>query len=225
MVRAVLFDLDGTLVDSAPLWRSALTSLVLEREGRLVGDVLEGLVGLTAADALVTVGRRLRWSAEEAAPNARWVEQQVCAGYRNGVVWREGAIGLVRAVRAAGAVTGLVTSSSRQVVEAVLADGRCPVFDAVVSGDDVVAAKPAPDPYLAAVTLLELGPQLSVAVEDSAVGVSSALAAGCAVVAVGRYVACPDMSQCLHVDSLTDVKPEDVVQLQTKHAMASRWQE
>lgn len=220
VIAAGLFDLDGTLVDSAPLWRDALTSLVANRHGRPASGAVEDMVGLTATDAVATVGRRLGWRAAELAWKVRWVENRVRAGYRRGVAWRDGALELVAAVRAEGAKVGLVTSSSRRVVRAVRADGRWPRFDVVVDGDTVPAAKPAPDPYLEAARRLRIRPQACVAVEDSVVGVASALNAGCAVIAVGQPARGPDLSRVLRVGALTDVTMEDVALL-AKRAMAS----
>jgi HAD superfamily hydrolase (TIGR01509 family) len=208
VTEAVLFDLDGTLVDSAPLWREALTALVMARHGRPAPDAIAGLSGLTATEAVATVGRRLGWPATSVAVDVRWVEERVYAGYRSGVPWRDGVLGLVAAARAEGAAVGLVTSSTRRVVRAVLDDDRCPAFDVVVTGDEVRAAKPAPDPYQRAADRLGRAPQVCVAVEDSAVGVASALAAGC---------------RCLHVGALTDVNVEAGTSLFTKRAMAGRY--
>jgi HAD superfamily hydrolase (TIGR01509 family) len=225
VIKAVLFDLDGTLVDSAPLWRDALTALVVKQRWRPATAAVEDLAGMTAKDAVATVavasvGRRLGWRAAELAWSVRWVERQVCARHRGGVAWRDGALELVEAVRAEGARVGLVTSSRRRVVRAVRADRRCPRFDVVVSGDGVRAAKPAPDPYRKAAARLGLDPRVCVAVEDSAVGITSALAAGCAVIAVGAHATGPDQSRILRAGALTDVTVEDVALL-AKRAMAS----
>lgn len=210
-MRAALFDLDGTLVDSAALWRRALASLVMGRQGRPEADAVEGLCGLTAVDAVATIGRRLRWPVGAVARDAHWVERQVCAGYSERVTWQAGALALVQSIRAAGVMIGLVTSSSRTVVEAVLADRQCPGFDIVVSGDDVRAVKPAPDPYILAAKLLAVSTFQCVAFEDSAIGIASAVAAGCAVVAVGKEASCPGTGQCLRVDSLTDIVPAEIL--------------
>jgi beta-phosphoglucomutase-like phosphatase (HAD superfamily) len=102
----------------------------------------------------------------------------------------------------------------------VLDDDRCPAFDVVVTGDEVRAAKPAPDPYQRAADRLGRAPQVCVAVEDSAVGITSALAAGCAVIAVGAHATGPDQSRILRAGALTDVTVEDVALL-AKRAMAS----
>lgn len=222
VIAAVLFDLDGTLVDSDPVWRGALLSLIVERHGLPAAGAVEGLAGLTATDAVATIGSRLGWRAAKVASDARWVERRVRASYRAGMSWCDGALELAAAVRAEGAKVGLVTSSSRKVLRAVRADQRCPRFDVVVSGDTVRAVKPAPDPYLRAARRLRLDPAVCVAVEDSAVGVTSARSAGCAVIAVGKRVAGPDLPLVLRVGALTDVTLEDVALL-TNRAAASRY--
>jgi HAD superfamily hydrolase (TIGR01509 family) len=220
VAKAVLFDLDGTLVDSDSLWRDAFTSLIVERHGRVPAGTTDGLVGLATADAVATIGGRLGWPVADAVPNARWVEQRVRDRYRGGgVPWCDGALELVAAARAWGAKVGLVTSSTGEAVGAIRADRECPAFDVVVTGDDVTAAKPAPEPYLAAAKSLRLRAGECVVVEDSTVGVTSAWAAGCAVIAVGEHATAPDLPRILRVGSLTDVMREDV-NLLTKQVIA-----
>jgi HAD superfamily hydrolase (TIGR01509 family) len=212
-IQAILFDLDGTLIDSAPLWRDALSSLVATRHPYPPDRTFDGLIGLTTAEAVGIVAGRLGWRGGDVASDVRWVERHVCARYSTGVAWHAGAPDLVESIRATGRFTGLVTSSSRFVVEAVLADPRCPGFDVVVSGDDVAATKPAPDPYLAAAGALGLPAGACVAVEDSVVGLTSAVAAGCAVVAVGTDPANINISNCLHVATLANLEIADIFRL------------
>lgn len=227
MLPAILFDLDGTLIDSEPFWRRALASFVKTRCGGsadqalddLVGTMLDELVGRTASEAVRALGRQLRWAVDRLADDVRCVEELVGASLLDGVVWRDGALDLVRTLREAEARIGLVTSSAGSVVAAVCADEGCPTFDVIVNGDEVRAAKPAPDPYRTAARRLGLEPQACVAIEDSKVGVDSALAAGCAVVAVGPNATGSDPGQWLHVDTLREVTVAAIVELQRKHAV------
>jgi HAD superfamily hydrolase (TIGR01509 family) len=221
MIRAVLFDLDGTLVDSAHLWRAALGSLVVRRDGtRPPVQVMDGLTGLTTREAVSIIRGRLGWSVRDPELDARqidedtdWVECSVGETYLQRVVWRDGALGLLAAIRAVGVATGLVTSSGRGVVEALLSHRGGPVFDVVVCGSDVASAKPHPEPYLTAADRLGVLPGECVAIEDSTPGLRSALAAGCGVVAVGPEADCADAKRCVKVELLTEITLDDILLL------------
>ncbi|WP_091630829.1 HAD family hydrolase [Micromonospora peucetia] len=184
---AVLFDLDGTLVDTAPLWRAALTALIGRRQAVPAG-VVDGLRGLTALEAVITVHRRLGWSDADPIADVTWVERFVRRRHLDGGArWDGFGLRLVADLRQHGVPVGLVTSSSREIVNALLTHNDVPRFDVVVCGDDVARAKPAPDPYLLGARRLRLPPSQCVVVEDSPTGLSSAMAAGCPVVVVGDH--------------------------------------
>ncbi|MGC4763997.1 HAD family hydrolase [Micromonospora sp. DT46] len=182
---AVLFDLDGTLVDTAPLWRAAFTALIGRRQAVPAG-ALDGLRGLTALEAVRTVHRRLGWSEADPTNDTAWVERFVRRRHLDGMArWDGFGLCLVADLRRHGVPVGLVTSSSREIVNVLLTHNDVPQFDTIVCGDDVIRAKPAPDPYLLGAHRLQFPPSRCVVVEDSPTGVSSAIAAGCPVVMVG----------------------------------------
>jgi HAD superfamily hydrolase (TIGR01509 family) len=203
-LAAVLFDMDGLLVDTEPLWFEAETE-VMERLGgpwttqdqaALLGGSMERSVGYLLARATTP-----------APPAAveRWLMEGMLAGAKAGrVTVLPGARELLAEVAAAGLPYALVTSSLRPFVEAVLAATgfRFPV---IVCGDDVPVTKPDPAPYQLAAKLLDVEPGRCVALEDSPNGVASATAAGCLVVAVPSFVAVPAAPGRLVVSSLTDV--------------------
>lgn len=185
ILRAVLFDLDGTLLDSAPYWQTAWRALTSARFAELPDGVLDDLTGLSTPDAVATVHRRMRWDGD-VPTDVAWLEANVSQALRRHVAWLPGALRLVVEVRAAGLATGLVTSSSRALVNSALPDRRPDLFDVIVCGDDVERPKPDPSPYLYAAERLQLRPAECVAVEDSVTGVASAIAAGCRVVRIGQ---------------------------------------
>jgi HAD superfamily hydrolase (TIGR01509 family) len=189
-LAAVLFDMDGLLVDTEPLWLETETE-VMERLGapwseqdqrELLGGSMERTVSYLLARAARPV---------PPAVVARWMLEGMLERTRAGrVVIRPGARELLAEVAAAGVPHALVTSSQRPFAEAVLgATGlRFPV---TVCGDDVAATKPAPDPYLLAAKLLDAAPGDCVALEDSPNGAASATAAGCRVIAVPSLLPIP----------------------------------
>ena len=166
---AVLWDLDGTLIDGERLWEIAHQQVARGLGGTLGPWALRRLVG---ADLDTSVAVLLAETGHAATPElvARTREQllgAVAALYAGGVDWMPGARDALRAVRGALIPTALVTNTTRRVADLALdAMGR-ELFDVTVCADEVDSGKPAPDPYLRAAALLGVDPGLCVAVEDS----------------------------------------------------------
>ncbi|MGC0342241.1 HAD-IA family hydrolase [Streptomyces sp. SLBN-8D4] len=178
-LQAVLFDMDGTLVDTERLWWEAVEQVA----GR----------PLTEADRPDVLGRPVEhtaaWlAAATGAPAdglAETLHREFADRVRTGVVPRPGALDLLDALAREQIPTALVTASPRAVADTVLeALGGASRFAVSVTADDTEHTKPAPDPYLAACRALGVDPSGCVAVEDTETGVRSAEAAGCAVLAV-----------------------------------------
>jgi HAD superfamily hydrolase (TIGR01509 family) len=190
-LEAVLFDMDGTLVETEELWGEALAELAGQLGGELSAGARSRTVGTSMPVAMGILYADLGTSRTEQqhAADARWVEDRTAALMSSrGVPWRPGARELLTAVRDAGIATALVTTTARRIAAIVLdrfADelGH-PPFDATVCGDEVPALKPDPAPYRQAMAALGVDPGSSLVVEDSVVGVTAGLAAGAVVLGV-----------------------------------------
>jgi HAD superfamily hydrolase (TIGR01509 family) len=206
-LQAVFFDMDGLLVDTEPLWFEVEHSVMT----RLGGD-------WTPRDQQALVGGSLHRSVDFLLSRAsRPASHEQVAGWLTGgmadlLAEREaavmpGAIDLLVQVRAAGIPRVLVTSSERAIMDAVLASlARHDIaFTATVCGADVRRPKPDPEPYQRAAALTGADPRRCVALEDSPNGVASALAAGCATVAVPGIAHVQPRPGLTIVASLADV--------------------
>ena len=204
---AVLFDMDGVLVDSEPIWYEVETALVErmggtwgpEHQARCIGGTVDGfcryVIELTGSDRPVDDVQ------EE-------VVRLMAARIDEALTVHEGALELVDAVRQRGVATALVTSSYRALVDPALRWLGAHRFDAVVTGDEVRRGKPDPEPYVTACTALGVRPESAVVVEDAITGVRSAEAAGCTVVAVPSVAAIATAPRRHVVASLREIDPD-----------------
>lgn len=176
-VRALLVDLDGTLLDTEPVWSAAAHALADAWDAPWSGEDDRCIVGWSVP-AVAALLRERGVPLDEAAVVAA-LHDGVAERLGGAVPWRPGARELLAAARAAGLGLALVTMSHRRLTRAVAGS-----FDVVVAGDDVTRPKPHPEPYLTAARLLGVAPDACVVVEDSPTGVAAGLAAGCRVVAV-----------------------------------------
>ncbi|MET7748468.1 HAD family phosphatase [Micromonospora sp. NPDC005367] len=204
----MLFDMDGTLVDSEKLWDVALQELAETYGGTLSETARKAIIGTAMADSMRILHDDLGQPERDPAVSAAWIDARILELFRSGLRWRPGAMALLKAVRAAGIPTALVTSSGRPLVEVALETLGRDSFDVVVCGDEVVATKPHPEPYLTAARLLGVPIERCVAIEDSRTGVASALAAGAAVLAVPGEVPLPSTDGVHQLESLTAVDLE-----------------
>jgi len=188
--RAVLWDMDGTLVDTEPYWMETEFALAAEYGGTWSQELALALVG----NDLITSGRFIRRHMGIDLTPEEIVERLldgVVARVRNEVPWRPGARGLLERLGEAGVPCALVTMSYERFVAPILDRLPAGSFRAVVTGDAVARGKPDPEPYLTAARLLAVDPRDCVAIEDSDPGATSAAAAGCTVLVVPHHVAVP----------------------------------
>jgi HAD superfamily hydrolase (TIGR01509 family) len=182
----VLWDMDGTLVDTEPYWIECEYALVEAYGGTWSDELAHAQVG----NDLIETGRALAQHGGVQLDPAEIVERLldgVVERVRAHLPWRPGAQGLLEELHALRVPCALVTMSWRRFAEAVVdtVPGR---FAAVVTGDEVERPKPFPDPYLVAARLLGADPADCVAIEDSPKGVASAVAAGVPTLAVQNFV-------------------------------------
>ncbi|MGW4470335.1 HAD family hydrolase [Nonomuraea sp. NPDC004354] len=209
MSRPVVFDLDGVLVDSEPVWEEVRRAYVAAHGGTWLPETQSRLMGMSTGE----------WAAYLAELGVRRSPDEIAAGvvglmaerYRHGVPLMPGAKEAVARL-AEHRSLGLASSSPRALIDVVLdATGLGAFFSATVSTEEVAYGKPAPDGYLEAARRLGADPRGCVAVEDSSNGLRSAAAAGMRVIAVPhpRYPPAPDALELAAavVPALGDLTP------------------
>ncbi|TPW76222.1 HAD family hydrolase [Schumannella soli] len=187
---AVLWDMDGTLVDTEPYWMTAESELVSAWGGSWTQEHALQMVGLGLPDAArILQSHGVGLSADEivATMTARVIELT-----RAEVPFRPGARELLRGLKDAGIPSALVTMSYRDFADVVIEAIGADLFAATMTGDEVEHTKPHPAPYLRGAELLGVDVRTAIAIEDSRPGVASAVASGATVVAVPLHVELPE---------------------------------
>jgi hypothetical protein len=204
MMRAVLFDMDGTLVDSEKLWEVALQVLYTRLGGELSPAMREATVGGSAESLMQMVYADLGLDpdANEMAVHSDWLHDYTADLFDGGLPWCDGARELLDTLADAAVPMALVTNTRRALTERALDSIGRHYFAASVCGDEVMRAKPAPDPYQRAAAILGFVPAQCLAIEDSVTGAASAEEAGCPVLVVPNDVDVPGSPRRRHVTSL-----------------------
>ena len=208
MIEAVVFDLDGVLVDSEPVWEEVRREVVVAHGGHWPPDAQDRMMGMSTAEwsAYLVTDLGVRLSPSRVA---EVVVSAMAERYRSHLPLLPGAVDAVR-LMGSRFTLGLASSSPRSLIAVVLdASGLRPSFAAVRSTEEEARGKPAPDVYLTVARLLGVPPVSCAAVEDSSNGLRSAAAAGLAVIAVPRpeYPPAPDALAVarLELGSLTEL--------------------
>ncbi len=202
---ACLFDMDGLLVDSEPLWTQAEQELATSLGGTWSADLKVAVIGTSITTAVPKILDWFGASDRDPADVQAWLLQRMVELFRDRLLLRPGARGLLKELRAQGTPLALVSSSYRVLVDAGLDVVGHQLFSVTVAGDEVTHSKPHPEPYLKACTLLGVAPADAVVFEDSPTGVASGQAAGCFVVAVPDYVPVEPGPRTRVIDSLGDI--------------------
>ena len=198
-IDAVVFDLDGVLVDSEQVWDRVRERLVRERGGRWLPEAQQRMMGMSSPEWT-------RYMAEDLGvpltPEeiSKEVVARMIAGYRERLPLLPGAVAAVERLAARWPLA-VASSSNREVIEHVLAEaGLAARFAAAVSSEEVPRGKPSPDVYLEAAGRLGVPAARAAAVEDSSNGLLSAAAAGMRVIAIPNAHYPPAEEAIAHAD-------------------------
>jgi len=211
VIDAVVFDLDGVLIQSEEVWDEVREAYVRERGGRYDDEVQRAMMGMSSTEWSRYLHDEAGVPDEPRAINAEVVRRMLDA-YRDHLPLIEGAVEAVRRLAPCYPL-GLASSSNRELIDTVLAvTGLAEHFTATVSSEEVANGKPAPDVYLEAARRLGIAPSRCAAVEDSHGGIRSAKAAGMRVIAIPNPSYPPDEESLAHADatiaSLAELTPE-----------------
>ncbi|HET8664065.1 MAG TPA: HAD family phosphatase [Nocardioides sp.] len=198
---AVLWDMDGTLVDTEPNWGIAELALAERHGGTWTTEQGLGLVGFDLLDAAHVIRREM---GIEPSPEQIVDEMldHVIDQVEREVPWRPGSRELLESLTAAGVPCALVTMSYARFVKPILENLPPGTFSAVVTGDRVARGKPHPEPYLTAARELDVLAGECLAIEDSDTGATSAAAAGCTVLCAPLHVGVPPGPRRVFTDTL-----------------------
>jgi HAD superfamily hydrolase (TIGR01509 family) len=216
VIEAVVFDMDGVLIDSEPVWERVRRGFVAARGGRWAEDAQDRMMGMSTAEwsAYISEDFGVRLAPAQVAEQ---VIAAMAAEYQAHLPLLPGAVDAVRALSARYPLA-VASSAPRSLIEAVLdASGLRPAFAAAVSSEEVARGKPAPDVYLEATARLGVQASACAAVEDSSNGLRSAAEAGLAVIAVPRPEYPPAAEALDHarlvLDSLMQLTPDTIAAL------------
>jgi HAD superfamily hydrolase (TIGR01509 family) len=191
VIEAVVFDLDGVLIQSEEVWDDVREQFVRERGGRYDAEIQRAMMGMSSPEWSRYLHEHAGVADEPDAINAE-VVRRLLSAYRDRLPLIPGAPDAVRRL-AARFPLGLASSSNRELIDAVLeAAGIAPLFAATVSSEEVAHGKPEPDVYLEAARRLGVAAERCTAVEDSHGGIRSAKNAGMRVVAIPNPSYPPD---------------------------------
>jgi HAD superfamily hydrolase (TIGR01509 family) len=203
-LRGVLFDMDGTLIDSEKLWSIALDEVARELGGELSAQTRAAMVGTDLVSSVQMLLDDIRVQADLSVAK-RLLVSAAAEQFAGELTWQPGARELLDAVGEAGLPTALVTSTHRNLVSRALETIGRHRFDAIVCGDDVTRTKPDPEPYLRALAELDVPARNAVAIEDSPSGADAAGAAGIVTLVVPSEVSVAGAPGRIVTDTLVGV--------------------
>ncbi|MFI5498313.1 HAD family hydrolase [Nocardia asteroides] len=209
---AVLWDMDGTLLDSEKLWDIAVRELAREHGRELTDEVRHALIGASGPNALRMLfdGIGVDATVPMLAEAGEFLELRVTELMLGPIPWRPGAKDALAMVRAAGLRCALVTNTKRSLTEYGLDTLGRDFFDTSVCGDEVAHGKPDPAIYRRAADLLGVDPLACVAIEDSPTGALAAQGAGCGLIVIPCEIAVPEAPGRVFRESLVGLSVADL---------------
>lgn len=216
-LQAVLFDMDGTLIDSEKIWDISLQDTAVWLGGDLSAAARERMVGSSMARSVAIMHEDLGIDADPEA-SAAFMTERTLELFSGPMPWKPGAQELLDDVAAAGIPAALVTATHRQLTTLALNTIGAHRFGAIVCGDEVRRSKPDPEPYLRAAALLGVDPTRCVVIEDSILGVTAGERAGAAVLGVASEVPLPPAPTRTLADSLVGIDIAALRDLARRHA-------
>jgi HAD superfamily hydrolase (TIGR01509 family) len=211
--HAVLWDLDGTLIDSESYWIEAEKNLASRYPGEWDHSNGLELVGLALPVSCGIMRERIGIHDLTIDEMINELTDAVLVNLKREIPWRAGAREMLLALNQAGVRQALVTMSMRRMALTVADAFESDVFEVVVAGDDVENGKPHPEAFLKAAELLGVLPENCVAFEDSLNGLASAESAGTKAVALPNMMHIPEMPGRTIWSGLTDKTPAHLVEL------------
>jgi HAD superfamily hydrolase (TIGR01509 family) len=207
--HAVLWDMDGTLIDSEPYWLASESEFASSRNSSWGPEDGLGVIGMSLYESSKLIKARVGTDLEP---------QEIIDEITNGVLarldqsipWRPGARELLTVLRENSIKTALVTGSMHRMAQRVAEAIGFDAFDLIIGGDDVSKGKPHPESYLTAAAMLGVDPTHCVAFEDSLIGISAAEAAGTKAVGISHIVEIPTQEGRILWPTLEGVQIEDL---------------
>lgn len=211
--RAVLWDLDGTLIDSEHYWAISQNRLAKQYGATWTDEDERGVIGSSLYDSSELIRQKFGIQDRSVQEIIDHLTDEVIEQMRASLPWRPGALELLLELKQAGIKTAMVTMSMRRMALAVAEAIPFSAFDAVIAGDDVKFGKPHPEPYLTAAEQLGFHPSECIAFEDSITGLTSAVAAGTNAVGVTNMLKLPEGPDRKIISSLVGVSVSNLHEL------------
>lgn len=213
-LEAVLWDFDGTLADTEPIWIAAEYELIPRLGGEWNDHHAHQLVGNDLIDSGTYIAKVIGRDDLTPAWIISQLLQQVIDHCRtNPIPWRPGAVELLESLRVARVPCALVSASYRELLDVIISRLPEGSFAASVAGDEVTRGKPDPEPYLLACRKLGVRPENCVVLEDSPPGSRSGYAAGATVVVIESVVPVPELPNQVRVASMAELDVSTIAQL------------
>jgi len=210
---AVLWDMDGTLVDSEHYWSISQNRLAQQYGATWTEEDEKGVIGSSLYDSSDLIKRKFGIEDRSVQEIIDHLTDEVIEQLRQVLPWRPGALELLLDLKQAGIKTALVTMSMRRMALAVAESIPFAAFDVVIAGDDVKYGKPHPEPYLKAAKSLGVDPADCIAFEDSMTGLNSAAAAGTHAIGVTNLVELTPGNDRRVIDSLVGLSSSNLHEL------------